>query len=1785
MAQIVAKLEYAKRSQGFTAVKSNLSEIPRGLFELFVVKDVNVSDNQIQCVPDAIQHLTELVTLKLSRNSISSISEHIGSIVTLVKLFLNGNQLTSLPRSLGNLSNLALLALENNPRLKQLPHELGRVKKTLVDFTYDADIIEEPEPVVLKSGQRQVLNYLSQVSDNYNLSTISLRQWDLLTFPPGMFDFSSATSLCFTGHKVRQLQEEFFWTFTNLTSLSLDNNNLEILSPLIVHLSKLQSLSVCGNLLTSLPVEVGGIESLQKLKADWGAIISPTRDVTRQGESATLNYLSILYFSRFSGSLNSSYRILTQLPSEICDLTSLTALDLSNNEIGALNNKITSLAQLRSLNFSNNYFYDFPTLAFALPSIEEVVLDNNNIPELPEAIKVATCLKKLSLRSNRIGQMSDWISVLRNLKELDVAHNCIEQLPKALSSFQFLMHLDISANAIQDIPSLNMASTSMRTLCLDKNPLKSLPSTILYLNELRWMSVADCKLETVSHVIDGLRSVEYLNFLGNPLREIDPAIGSCFKLRTLLCDLTLEHPSKDITGRGLPVMLELERDMQEGRISMNVTLSDLCLSIFPQEICYVTSITRLDISRNAVLDIPGRFFKSCSRLREMDASHNNIVHIPSEIEHCVHLESLDLRGNSAFESLPVSIGSLRELADIFIPSCARIPPREVVLQGSDSIMSYMRSCFDSISSAALDLNDFGASSCDVLKELPPTLSRIYFKSNQLQTVEFFPSILQKLTEIDLSVNSLRTLPSYFAEYAILKYLDIASNNIYDFPLCVTALRELKYLNLSSNSIFTIPCLSSLQNLEVLDLSSNNFSTLGSELANLSNLKELQLNRNPFRSEIVPQIETMVNLEKLVLLDITCGHSLASGVATLSSLTQLVISVDTLVFPPPEVARQIPHAIRFLSAYFSAPTMHSLSIRDMKLCVVPMEFFFLTNLQKLEVLSCQLELLIPKYSKALAEKVSLSISRDIQKLLDESAVSEDEVVALEKALLVKWAKLQTLCVCENSLRQLPKELGCLSALTHLDLRSNSLEQLPESIGSIQSLRALHLKGNPIPYLPYQFGNLTHLVDLTVDFKVIVYPPPQVIGMGSLRSIEFLQSFVKAKKLKTLLLEDFKLEDIPSDIFQDKVISGFCDSIKELSLKGNNISDIGLKLDMLSNLTVINLNENRIEDAAFLIRMKGLVEISCDGNKLREFADEANSIVDLAHLSIARNELSDLPHSFRRMYNLLSLVLDFNLFIDFPTSVCGCIRLQSLSLKGNRIDRVPPEITKMTSLTSLNMDNNRMRDIPVEFAHLKSLKKLSLMGNPIEEIDIGIAEALNGWDLSLQSKYLQSPPAEVYDNGKSLVQEYLWAVQTSVRFFSIDLRNWKLQRFPDPLVKYTAITNLRLTKNSIRTLPDSFGVMKLLHNLEVSENQLERLPDTLCSIKKLQFLEASKNSLALLPDEIGELEGLASLSVHHNHLKLLPASFWNLTALQNLDLSFNRLVSLPQNIGGRRLLRVTGPFIQGLKNLRVMRLSNNRLTSLPMSVQGLDAVEEVYLLCNPLSVFPDPLLRNRNLHILRVSVGKLAVLKDKGLENVIGATWEPPKAVVFKGTKSIVQYVKKILDAAGNSEMYLENLELNKFPSEICYAKNLLFLSLRKNELVKLSSAICFLKMLQYLDVAYNHISKVTERIHELQFLRSVDLTSNELVILPASFGSLSLLESVLVKKNKMAYPFIESSGNMKTLKTFIASLYESFITARLEVSRKEYTLFPSYFALTCRDMLTVFDVSFNSIRTVPPAVGS
>ena len=164
-----------------------LTAIPIEVFQLKVLKTLDLCRNQIVKIPYAITQLQNLTRLSLESNQIVKIPDSITQLQNLTRLSLESNQIVKIPDSITQLQNLTRLSLENN-QIVEIPYAVSQLQNlTLLDLSFNqivkipdaiaqlqnlksldlrGNLLPIPREVLETKKPQEILNYLRQLRQN-----------------------------------------------------------------------------------------------------------------------------------------------------------------------------------------------------------------------------------------------------------------------------------------------------------------------------------------------------------------------------------------------------------------------------------------------------------------------------------------------------------------------------------------------------------------------------------------------------------------------------------------------------------------------------------------------------------------------------------------------------------------------------------------------------------------------------------------------------------------------------------------------------------------------------------------------------------------------------------------------------------------------------------------------------------------------------------------------------------------------------------------------------------------------------------------------------------------------------------------------------------------------------------------------------------------------------------------------------------------------------------------------------------------------------------------------------------------------------------------------------------------------------------------------------------------------------------------------------------------------------------------------------------------------------------
>ena len=114
---------------------NNIKGLPTTMASLSKLKEVDVSFNELESVPESLCLATTLVKLNIGNNfaDLQSLPRSIGNLEMLEELDISNNQIRVLPDSFGMLSQLRVLHAEENP-LELPPRHIAEMGAQVIIF-------------------------------------------------------------------------------------------------------------------------------------------------------------------------------------------------------------------------------------------------------------------------------------------------------------------------------------------------------------------------------------------------------------------------------------------------------------------------------------------------------------------------------------------------------------------------------------------------------------------------------------------------------------------------------------------------------------------------------------------------------------------------------------------------------------------------------------------------------------------------------------------------------------------------------------------------------------------------------------------------------------------------------------------------------------------------------------------------------------------------------------------------------------------------------------------------------------------------------------------------------------------------------------------------------------------------------------------------------------------------------------------------------------------------------------------------------------------------------------------------------------------------------------------------------------------------------------------------------------------------------------------------------------------------------------------------------------------
>jgi Leucine-rich repeat (LRR) protein len=453
---------FADHVQSRNKLQMDIFDIITGISSL---RELRLADNELQGdVPASISSLAALEVVELQGNKLTSLPIEVRELTCLRVLNISSNQLSSVPMDLFQTGLIELIASKNRfegafftcssaPNLQEL-----NISNNSLKSLCDAESIDLPALKTLNVSTNR-LTSLPSMENWIKLQTLIVGENKLAVFPEGFTTLTELRVADFTANNITQLDERI--ALMSLRTLILAANPLRERKFLTMSFEDMKR-----NLASRLP-------TTEALAADEDEYEFPTEDAAPEAQgwkvtpSGTLDLSSksldtidetaLAAVADNMRQLHLQQNTFTCIPAALSQVTFLTVLDLSRNNIETSLTSPLSLLKLKDLRLAANKLSSLDALIahLAAPALQTLDVSNNRLTgTLPCLHTAFPSLISLLAADNSLSVAP--ASSLEGLKIVNLANNDIERLDPLISRFQgTLTSLNVEGNKFR-VPSWHM---------------------------------------------------------------------------------------------------------------------------------------------------------------------------------------------------------------------------------------------------------------------------------------------------------------------------------------------------------------------------------------------------------------------------------------------------------------------------------------------------------------------------------------------------------------------------------------------------------------------------------------------------------------------------------------------------------------------------------------------------------------------------------------------------------------------------------------------------------------------------------------------------------------------------------------------------------------------------------------------------------------------------------------------------------------------------------------------------------------------------------------------------------------------------------------------------------------------------------------------------------------------------------------------------------------------------------------------------------------------------------
>ncbi|KAA5823694.1 T9SS type A sorting domain-containing protein [Algibacter amylolyticus] len=1360
------------------------------------IVEISLPNNKVRgAIPASFSNLKFLRKLDLSATTTSSSYSHdlsssnlenLSGLESLQDLNLRYCSISgSLPTSWSQLTELKSLIVSNNELADTIFNEIGNLTALeSIDFS-----------------NNNLSAIPASISNLTNLKTINLRYNEITILPQELEDLTNLTHVYLEYNMINDIEgflNTNIYLGINSQTVILDEivyNGVDVILTNLPDITRYNRTSNDFSALNNFYLQIDGsnVATNIKMEADGSIVLSKSLLNTLTSEKQVRLYQQ-------SGSAGGTYINFTtttvDLPA-IPDDEYQALVDFYNATQGDSSWITTWDVSVNNLNLGAWY-----GLAIEDGHIVEINLPNNRIiGAIPATFNNLKFLRTLNLSSTTTSSYYahdfsstnlDNLSGLESLEELNLRYcNISGSLPSSWSQLTNLKSLTLNNNALSGTIFSEIGNlTDMEEIDFSYNNLTGIPTSIANLTSLKTINLRNNEITILPQELEDLTNLTTLNVYYNQITDTEafltPSVNLSIYYQTITVD-EFVYSGDNVVLTNLPDITRYNR--------ANNDFSEL--NSFYLRINNSNVATNLGMEADGSLIIPKEYLSSLTPEQQVSIFQQNGTSYGTTINFTT--TTLDLPA--------IPDDEYQALVDFYNAT-----------QGDSSWINTWDVSVNNLNLGAwygLAIEDghiveINLPNNRIIGAIPATFSNLKF----LRTLNL-SSTSSSYYAHDFSSTNLDNLSGLESlEELNMRYCNISGS----LPSSWSQLTNLKSLTLNNNALSgtIFSEIDNLTALEEVDFSYNNITAISTSIGNLTSLKTINLRNNEIT--ILPQeLEDLTNLTTLNVYynQITDIEAFLTPSVNLSIYYQ-TITRDEFVYSGDDVVlTNLPDITRYNRANNDFSELNSFYLRINNSNVA-------TNLG----MEADGSLIIPKeYLSSLTPEQQVSIFQQngtsygttinfTNTTLDLEEIPDEEYQALVDFYNATQGDSNWINQWDVSINNL--NLGAWYGLAiedghivEISLPNNRIVgAIPASFSNLKFLRKLDLSSTTTSsYYTHDFSS-TDLNNLS--------------GLESLEELNLRYCNISGP--------------LPASWSQ-------LTNLKSLSIRDNDITSIPAELDSLTNLEVLDLSYNSLENS----------EVNFSNLQLTTLNLRYQTI-NIENIEIESNEINiDLP---------TALIIDFNTgevntnaSNEFQLFVNNVYQKTSFSSDGKLI---------FSNINLLNLevtDNIRIYQTTGAAQYSNIYYNTLSFGLPLVDEEFEILKTLYN-----------------ATNGDS------WTNSWDISVNNVNTTSWF-----GVSIKGGHVVSINLFNNNLSgVIPADITGLSKLQILALNNNDLQgSIPTNISLLTDLETLDLSSNALSgNIPNTISDLQYLKKFAIGNNNFTgTVPSVLSDFVALEHLDISSN------------------------------------------------------------------------------------------------------------------------------------------------------------------------------------------------------------------------------------------------------------------------------------------------------------